>query len=218
MKKNILAVVLLLLVSSCSTSKKTDATIDQIVPESTTPIVSPALPASITVNGQSITIEQSALLTPGKTLVDAILIPPTDTFDTMVESNLAAYPGVKVIHVVPSLDTPVCSLQTRILDNAAKEFGSVSFMTISADLPFALKRFADANDIQTMHLLSDYKTNGFAKANGLFMPAYQLNTRAVMVVDENNVVRYVQYAQDVTTEINVNDVINFLRQNFTNQS
>lgn len=216
LKIPILMLLILSLFAACSSthSESTDEEIDSYsIAETSETIVNPELPSEITVNGEAVTIEQETLLQPGDLLADAALIKTTSTFDTMESVSFSSYTGYKVIHIVPSLDTPVCSLQTRILNNAAAEFSDVTFITISQDLPFALERFATNNNILTMTLLSDYQNHDFAISNGLYMPYYHLNLRAVIIVDETNTVQYVEYVPEVTNEINISNVINFLRQN-----
>ncbi|MGL4382455.1 MAG: thiol peroxidase [Bacilli bacterium] len=211
-----LLLLMLVLVSACSTNKDTATTTTNFEPIETTStkITSPELPTQITVNGKAIALSSDTLLKTGDTITSTSLVKPTATFDTMEQTSLDDFKGVKVIHIVPSLDTPVCSLQTRQLDEYAKEFKDINFLTISADLPFALHKFTAINDINAMKVLSDFKQNDFALKNKLFMPEYQLATRAIMIVDENNQIVYLEYASEVTNEINVANVINFVRQNY----
>lgn len=217
-QKLILVGLSLLFLTGCATTTHTDTdnieelTVEAIA-ETTETIVSPALPEVITVKGEPVEIEKSQLLKPGDQLIGAPLIKPTTAFSTMEKVDFSSFTGYKVIHIVPSLDTPVCSLQTRILNSAASSFENVTFMTVSQDLPFALSRFATTNNILTMNLLSDYQGNSFAIENGLFMPAYQLNARALIITNPDNQVIYVEYVPEVTSEININNAINFLRQN-----
>ncbi len=210
--------ILLFILAGCSSPSHQNGENTKIeypmVPETDAIITSPSLPSQLTVNGETVSINSESLLSVGNSLIDVPVILPTDTFDTMETTSISAFKGIKIIHSVPSLDTPVCSIQTRQLDTAAKEFTDMQFLTISADLPFALKRFVTTNGIDTMNVLSDYKNNDFAKANNLFLEEYQLSTRAIMIVDENNVVQYIEYASEVTKEINVENAVNFLRQNY----
>ncbi|MGL5041591.1 MAG: redoxin family protein [Culicoidibacterales bacterium] len=184
------------------------------IPTTTQTIVSPSPPSNLTVNGVTTPIDTSRFLKVGDKVEDASVILPTDTFDTMKSVNVNSFSGLRIIHSVPSLDTPVCSFQTRVLDNAAKEFSNMTFMTIAADLPFAMQRFMLTNSINSMKLLSDAPDNSFAKKNNLYMEEFSLSARAIIIIDAQNVVKYIEYAPEVTSEINIDNAINFLRQNY----
>lgn len=185
------------------------------VPTTEEVIVSPKLPEKIVVNGEEVKVVDGEFLKPGDYIKTSNLIKPTNTFDTMESFSFDEIEGFKVVHIVPSLDTPICSLQTRQLDYAATELTDVNFITISADLPFALKRFVDTNNIRNMKVYSDFQTNAFLRNNKLFLEEYGLATRAIMVLDENNQILYVEYAEEVTEELDLFNVINFVRQNYS---
>ncbi len=105
---------------------------------------------------------------------------------------------VRLISVVPSLDTKVCEQQTHYLSE--KNGGldqSVQLITISVDTPFAQSRFSDEAAIKNVMFLSDYRGGGFGKASGLFLPGPHLLARAVLVVDKDNVVRYLQVTPEL---------------------
>lgn len=182
------------------------------IPEET--VVSPDTPTALTVNGEEIKLSDEEFLEVGDIInFDTKLIKPVPTFDAMEEIDLNSFTGWKLVHTVPSLDTPVCSLQTIEIENAAKNYTDIHFITISADLPFALDRFCGDNDIKNMLVLSDYQTLNFAKANHVLMEDYQLLARSIIVVDPNNIVQYVEYATEVTNEISIKNALNFIRQN-----
>lgn len=215
MKKIILCLFSLLFLASCTT-KQDEPVAEKIrieVPVTEEKITSPEPPKELSVNDVKIKLNTDSYLQKGDKLKSSEIIPPTDTFNTMTPIKFDSIKGWKVIHVVPSIDTPVCSIQTRQLDTAVDEFNNVTFMTISADLPFALMRFKQINTINDMTLYSDYQGNSFAKENKLFMPEYDLATRAIIVVDEHDTVQYIEYAPEVTKELNLHDAINFVRQN-----
>ncbi|MGQ0810895.1 MAG: thiol peroxidase [Nitrospiraceae bacterium] len=107
---------------------------------------------------------------------------------------------VRIISVVPSLDTKVCEQQTHYLSEKNKGLDKmVELITVSVDTPFAQKRFAEEAKISNVTFLSDYRSAEFGKAHGLFLRDPHLLARAVMVVDKNNTVRYLQ----VTPELGV---------------
>ena len=114
--------------------------------------------------------------------------------------NITAATGkVRIISVVPSLDTPTCDKQTHELseDNGGLD-KSVELITISMDLPFAQSRFAKEAKISNVTFLSDYKEREFGNSNGLIIEPLGLLARAVIVTDQNNIVRYLQVVPEVT--------------------
>jgi thiol peroxidase len=105
---------------------------------------------------------------------------------------------VRIISVVPSLDTPVCEQQTHYLSEKNKGLDKmVELVTISVDTPFAQKRFAKEAHIANVTFLSDYKDAEFGKAYGLFIKGPHFLARTIMVVDANNTVRYLQVTPEL---------------------
>lgn len=101
---------------------------------------------------------------------------------------------VRLISVVPSLDTGVCDAQTRKFNEAAAQLGNhVAILTISADLPFAQKRWCGAAGIDKVQTLSDHLSMSFAEAYGTYNRDFRLESRAVFVVDSTDTVVYAQY-------------------------
>ncbi len=106
---------------------------------------------------------------------------------------------VRIISVVPSLDTPVCEQQTHHLSEKNKGLDKmVELMTVSIDTPFAQKRFAKEAQIANVTFLSDYRDAEFGKTYGLFLKAPHILARTVMVVDAHNTVRYLQVTPELT--------------------
>jgi len=114
--------------------------------------------------------------------------------------NLADGGGkVRIISVVPSIDTPTCDRQTHELSE--KNGGldkQVEMITVSMDLPFAQARFAKDAKISNVTFVSDYNMREFGEKNGLVIKPLGLLARAVIVTDRNNVVRYLQVVPEVT--------------------
>lgn len=105
---------------------------------------------------------------------------------------------VRVISVVPSLDTTVCEQQTHYLSEKNQGLDQqVELMTISVDTPFAQERFAKEAGIDNVKFLSDFRGGEFGKSHGLFLQDPHILTRAVMVVDADNVIRYLQVTPDL---------------------
>jgi thiol peroxidase len=120
----------------------------------------------------------------------------------LAPTTLATYAGkIKIISAVPSLDTPVCDTETRRFNQEAAALpGDVVVLTVSADLPFAQKRWCGAAGIDRVITLSDYRSRSFAKNYGVLIQELLLLTRAIFVVDANNVIRYIQIVPEVTAE------------------
>lgn len=116
--------------------------------------------------------------------------------------NIAQTKGagkVRIISVVPSLDTPVCEQQTHHLSEKNKGLDKlVELITVSVDTPFAQKRFSQEAKIDNVTFLSDYRGGEFGKTYGLFLGGPHLLARAIMVVDKNNTVRYLQITPELT--------------------
>lgn len=106
---------------------------------------------------------------------------------------------VRIISVVPSLDTPVCEQQTHYLSEKNKGLDKmVELVTVSVDTPFAQKRFAQEANIANITFLSDYRDAEFGKTYGLFLKGPHILARTIMVVDANNTVRYLQVTPELT--------------------
>jgi thiol peroxidase len=105
---------------------------------------------------------------------------------------------VRIISVVPSLDTPVCEQQTHYLSEKNKGLDKmVELVTVSLDTPFAQKRFAQEAHINNVTFLSDHRNAEFGKTYGLFLKAPHILARTVMVVDAHNIVRYLQITPEL---------------------
>jgi thiol peroxidase len=105
---------------------------------------------------------------------------------------------VRIISVVPSLDTKVCEQQTHYLSEKNKGLDKmVELITVSIDTPFAQKRFAEEAKIANVTFLSDYRNADFGKAYGLFLKDPHVLARAVMVVDAQNVIRHLQITPEL---------------------
>ena len=113
--------------------------------------------------------------------------------------NIADTKGtVRIISVVPSLDTTVCEQQTHYLSEKNNGLDkNVEFITISVDTPFAQGRFANEAKIKNITFLSDFRGGDFGKAYGLLVKDPHFLARAVMVVDKTNVIKYLQVTHEL---------------------
>ena len=126
------------------------------------------------------------------------------------EKNIFEDKNIKVIYTAPSLDTKVCSLQTKQLNEAAKTYPNVKFYSVTVDTPFAQERFCTANEINGLKAVSDFKYHQFGIQNGFFIKEKGLLTRALMIVDENNNVKYIEYVSEEGKEADVDKALKFL--------
>lgn len=128
-------------------------------------------------------------------------LPSVSLYDlNLKQHNLAEIKGeVLLVSIVPSLDTQVCEQQTHLLGEAAGELSpQVKRITISRDLPFAQKRFADETGFKEILFLSDYRNADFARSTGLLVDPIFLLARSVLVVDRQGVVRYLQVVPELS--------------------
>ena len=132
----------------------------------------------------------------GESLRDAKL-----TASDMKPTNLAETHGkVRIVSIVPSVDTKVCEQQTHYLSEKIGPLDqSVQLISVSVDTPFALKRFSEEAKISNVTFLSDYRGGEFGRANGLLIPSMHVLARSVMVIDKNNVIRYLQVVPELGT-------------------
>ncbi len=113
------------------------------------------------------------------------------------KKSLSDFTGKKVISVVPSIDTGICSTQTRRFNQELAEMDNTVVITVSCDLPFAQARWCGAEGLDDAVTLSDYYDHSFGKAYGLLMKEWNLLARAVFVLDEDNRITYVEYLENV---------------------
>ncbi|WP_059103796.1 thiol peroxidase [Shouchella shacheensis] len=115
------------------------------------------------------------------------------------EVSLADSKGrVRLISVVPSIDTGVCDQQTRKFNEEAATLGDAKVLTISVDLPFAQKRWCGAVGIENVQTLSDHRDLSFGEAYGVAIKELRLLARSVFVVDAKNKIVHAEYVSEVT--------------------
>ena len=105
---------------------------------------------------------------------------------------------VRLISVIPSIDTGVCDAQTRRMNEEAANLGdNVTVMTVSADLPMAQGRWCGAAGVDKVKMLSDYKDMAFGNAYGTAIEELRLDARSIFIVDADDTVRYVEYVPEI---------------------
>src|ERR1700747_2315869 len=130
---------------------------------------------------------------PDFTLVDNGLKPVT-----LKETGNA----VRIISVIPSLDTPVCDAQTKRFNEEAAKLPGVDIITVSMDLPFAQKRWCGACGVDKVKMLSDHKDASFGTNYGTLIKELRIESRAIFVLDSKNTIRHVEYVKEVAEHPN----------------
>ena len=116
--------------------------------------------------------------------------------------SLADYAGkVKVLSVIPSIDTGVCAAQTRRFNEEAANLSDTVVLTVSADMPFALGRFCGNEGIENTETLTAHRDMKFADDYGVHDTDWRICQRAVFVVDRDNVVRHAEYVPIIGDEV-----------------
>ena len=120
------------------------------------------------------------------------------------EKCLADFSGKKkIIYTVPSIDTQVCAITTKILNELASKHTDCVFLLVSADLPFAQQRFVKQNKLKNIIFLSMMKSKQFAEDYGVLLvdgPLAGLASRAIFIIDENDVICYQQLVADIASQ------------------
>jgi thiol peroxidase len=120
----------------------------------------------------------------------------------------------KVIVTLPSLDTPVCQTETRKFNEKAAALGNVEVLIVSADLPFAQKRFCETEGLKAVTACSDLRDRSFGERYGVMIadgPLQGVMARAVFVVDADNKVRYTELVGEIADEPNYDKALSAAR-------
>lgn len=113
--------------------------------------------------------------------------------------NLGNLDGkVKLLSIVPSVDTSVCEMQTIRFNKEAADLPNVAIVTISCDLPFAQGRFCGTHGIDKAIIVSDHKDTSFGLAYGFLIEELRLLNRGIVIIDKDNTVKYVEYVKENT--------------------
>lgn len=132
---------------------------------------------------------------------------------TLKVATLDAFRGkLKIISSVPSLDTPVCDAEThRFNEEAGKLPENVAVLTLSMDLPFAQSRWCAAAGVEKVKTFSDFRDRSFGEAYGVLIKETGLLARAVFLVDDQNIVRYVELVPELTKEPDYERILSTVR-------
>ncbi len=146
----------------------------------------------VTFGGKPVTL-MGRLVKPGQTAKNFFAVKENlQPFSLSENSN-----QVRIISVVPSVDTDICAQQTRRFNEEAAALKDIQVITISCDLPFALKRFCAAEGIDSIVTVSDHKDKDFGVKYGLLIEELGLLARAIVVVDKQDVVQYVEVVPEI---------------------
>jgi thioredoxin-dependent peroxiredoxin len=134
--------------------------------------------------------------------------------NTLSPVRLSSFKGkICVLASVPSLDTPVCDLETRKFNEEASHLGADTiFLTISMDLPFAQRRWCGAAGVTRVQTLSDHRDASFGTSYGVLIKELRLLARAVFVVDQEGMIRHAQLVKEVTQEPDYNAVLSVMKK------
>ena len=157
-----------------------------------------------------ITMKGNSLTLVGKTPAIGTPAPDFEVLDNDLSAvKLSSFKGkVCVISSVPSLDTPVCDMETRRFNEEAGKLGAdVVILTISMDLPFAQKRWCGASGVDKVITLSDHYGAAFGESYGMLIKELRLLARAVFVVDKDGVIQYIQIVEELTQEPDYEEVL-----------
>ena len=116
-----------------------------------------------------------------------------------------------VLNIIPSLDTPVCQKSTKIFNERIAAMTDVVVLAVSADLPFAMKRFCTSENINSVIPLSMMRSRNFAKDYGVLLvdgPLSGITARAVIVIDKNNKVIHSELVNEIANEPNYDAALN----------
>ena len=152
--------------------------------------------AAVTMHGNPLTLI-------GKELSVGDSAPDLELLDNDLNPiKLSSYHGkVCVISSVPSLDTPVCDMETRRFNEAAGQLGEdVVILTVSVDLPFAQKRWCGAAGVEKVVTLSDHRDTTFGTAFGVLIKELRLLGRSIFVLDRNGIIQYIQNVKELSEE------------------
>jgi thiol peroxidase len=163
----------------------------------------------------AVTMHGNPLTLLGKELNVGDSVPDLEVLDNDLNAvKLSSYKGkVCIISAVPSLDTPVCDMETRRFNETAGQLGDdVVILTVSTDLPFAQKRWCGAAGVENVITLSDHRDAVFGSAFGVLIKELRLLARSIFVVDRNGIIQYIQHVKELSEEPDYDAVIEAVKK------
>jgi thiol peroxidase len=139
--------------------------------------------------------------------------PDFDVIDSTLQPvNLEKTSGsVRIFSVIPSLDTPVCDMQTKRFNEEASKLPDVQIYAVSMDLPFAQKRWCGAFGVDNVKMLSDHRSGSFGMNYGTLIKDLRIESRAIFVVDKDGTLKHVEYVKEVADHPNYEAALNAAR-------
>ncbi len=161
----------------------------------------------VTFGGRTVTLDGSPVA-PGDYAPDFVAL--NNSLEPVTLSN---FEGKKrLISVMPSVDTGVCSAQTRRFNEEASKHPDTVVITVSMDLPFALKRFCAAEGIENAVTLSYHRDCDCGMKYGFLMDELRLLARGVVVIDSSGYIRHVEYVSEVSEHPDYDKALKVLRE------
>ncbi len=162
----------------------------------------------VTMRGNPLTLVGNEVRT-GEKAPDFVALDPD-----LTPIKLSSYMGkICIISSVPSLDTPVCDMETRKFNEEASKLGDkIRILTISMDLPFAQKRWCGAAGVNKIQTLSDHRDAQFGLAYGVLIKELRLLARAVFLVDPKGILQYMQLVKEIASEPNYEEIWSALKR------
>lgn len=166
-------------------------------------------------NDQKVTFGGNPVTLLGNAAKPGNLAPDFTVVDSdMKPVKLSDFNGkIKILSIAPSVDTPVCANQTRTFNKEATKMNdTIAVLSISVDLPFALKRFCAAEGIENVETLSDHKDLDFGMKYGFLIEEMRLLARGIVIIDKDNTIRYVEYVSEIGEEPNYEKTLEEIRK------
>lgn len=158
----------------------------------------------------AVTLRGNPLTLAGRDVKVGDKAPDVELLDNELKPvRISSYQGnVVVVSSVPSLDTPVCDMETRRFNSEASGLADdIVILTVSTDLPFAQKRWCGAAGVDKVKTVSDHRETAFGQSYGVLIKELRLLARSIFVIDRTGVVQYVQHVKEVSQEPDYEAVI-----------
>jgi thioredoxin-dependent peroxiredoxin len=158
------------------------------------------------------TFKQKSITVLGQPLQVGDVAPEFNVVDNKLDpAYLSNYKAKTIVlNVVPSLDTGVCSLQTRTINQRLSNYPELLVITLSNDLPFAQRRWCGAEGLNNIITLSDYQQCDFGWKYGVLIEELRLLARSVFVLNSKREVVYVEYLDEMANHPNYDKLFQFL--------
>lgn len=127
--------------------------------------------------------------------------------------RLSDYAGkVRIISSIPSIDTDLCAEQTKRFNLEASKIDAIQVITISCDLPFALKRFCAAEGIDNILTVSDHRDTEFGIKYGFLIEEFRQLARGIIIIDQTDLVRYVELVRELSDHPNYDKALSVAKE------